>query len=473
VTSLCAVVLVLGLGWAWPASADVRTLLQVPVNFQNDTSQPRPLAQLKANADAGIGQVLQHNSYGTMTLTSTVVNYLTLPMNKGCPRNRGILPVLDMTKFNLAVKQGLLDRGEAVLPAGRSLATTSLEVLTGYTYVYVVSPTTFYKCSHDNTYGLAVDSEISQAETLTVFAWTKLGLRMSVDWLCREAVGSTKYVTLSAFCGPSPSTANGRDMTTITGQGSSLSLTAADRNRLGWLPASHQLTVPGGTQRGQWRITYLENPAEGLKRLLLTDMGVEISYHAPLTSRNWDSRGVTGHLINSSYRIDFTPDNKWLFGSTALEPTASWVYRDLRLTVLSADLDAAVVDLRPASDPRPTIPAGPRCATTSPDPSLNVRTLVDGACGKWAILPDRRVYRDGWFFAGYADSLSFCNGTVYVPSGAFAQWNRFALGATGATMLAMYVPSTPPCAEASAAVMPPTPARYFPNATQSIIGARH
>ncbi len=54
--------------WAQP----VRTILEIPINFRNDTSQPRTLAQLKADGDGGIAKLLFENSYGAVTATTTV-----------------------------------------------------------------------------------------------------------------------------------------------------------------------------------------------------------------------------------------------------------------------------------------------------------------------------------------------------------------------------------------------------------------
>jgi hypothetical protein len=316
--------------------ADVRTILEVPVNFRNDTGQPRTLVELKADSEALAQRVFgAQNTYGAVTVTTTVFDYLTIDMDKGCPGNAGVLPVLNTGEFNQKVTAGLAARGESTA---------------GYTYVYYVSPTTFGKCSHTGGYRYLFDYPASAEEAGTYLAWNGLRLPLSLNWLCLAAAGSSTYVTLSEFCGPSPSTANGRDFTSLTGQGGG-SLTANDRDRLGWLPASHQTTVTA--TQGQWTLRYLENPAPGLKRLLIPALGVELSYHAPNTSIGWDTRGVTGHVINSSRRVDFTPDDRWLFGTTALAPGASWVYNNLRLTVLSADLDVAVVDLRPASDPAP------------------------------------------------------------------------------------------------------------------------
>jgi len=315
--------------------AESRTILEVPVNFQNDTTQPRTLEQLKTDGEVLAQRVFgPHNTYGAVTVTTTVLDYLTIPMDKGCNGPGATLPALDMGKFNQLATAGLAARGESTA---------------GYTYVYIVSPTTFQKCSHTNRYGLNFDYPLSAEEAGTWLAW-HLGLPLSTNWLCRTAAGSSTFVTLSAFCGPSPSSANGRDFTSLTGQGGG-SFTAKDRNQLGWLPASHQTTVTA--TQGQWTLRYLENPAAGLKRLLIPALGVELSYHAPNTSIGWDTRGVTAHVINTSSRLDFTPDDKWLFGTTALVPGASWTYNNLRLTVLSADLEVAVVDLRPASDSAP------------------------------------------------------------------------------------------------------------------------
>lgn len=410
---------------AW--AQQTRTILQIPVNFQNDTRQPRTLAQLKADAETSIAKLLFENSYGTVTATSTVWDYVTLPMDKGCASTGRSLPPMNMTEFYAKLDAGLAARGQA---------------RTGFTYIYIMSPTTWGQCSHDYQYGLETDVRLGGGTTMTGFAWRSLGLGMSLNRLCRAAAGSSTYVTLSTFCTSSPSSAGGRDFTSITGQGLG-SFTARDRDRLGWLPASQQFTAPATTTRGQWTITRLEHFAAGLKRLRIPAMAIELSYHAPKTSVSWDTRGVTGHLDNTSIRLDFTPDDRWIFGTTALEPGATWVYNNLRLTTLSADLDVAVVDLRPASEPAPALPAGPRCATTSPDPSINVTTLTDGACGVWKILPDRRVYRNGTFYAGNADALTFCRGTVYVPNGAL--WSRYARGTTGEAMVPMAAPATPPC----------------------------
>jgi hypothetical protein len=431
-------IVVLGLGWAQPASAQtVRTILQVPVNFRNDTSQPRTLVQLKADGDTVYAKMLADSYYGAVTATTTVLPYLTLPMDKGCVKDRGVLPVMDMTAFYKNIDAGLVARGQPTWSVLRSQ----------YTYAYIVSPTTFRQCSHDDQLGLAIDSPISASDHLTRLTW-RLGLPLAIDWACRAAAGSSTYVTLSAFCGPSLATAGGRNTTSHAGQGAG-SLSAWERHRIGGLPVAQQVTVV--TTKGQWTLTRLENWAAGVKRLLIPAMGIELEYHAPLTTRNWDSRGVTGHLLNTSKRLDFTPDGKWVFGTTALEPHASWVYNNLRLTVLSADLDVAVVDLRPASDPAPTPPAGPRCATTSQDPSINVIALTDGACGTWKIDRSRRVFRGG-FFAGYADSITFCNGVVYVQEGTL--WRRYASGASGAVMVPLNTPATPTC---NTSPLPPPP----------------
>ena len=63
-------------------------------------------------------------------------------------------------------------------------------------------------------------------------------------------------------------------------------------------------------------------------------------------------------------------------------------------------------------------------------------------CGVWKIDTLRRVFRGG-FFAGYSDTLSFCNGVVYVPNGAL--WTRYASGASGAVMVPMNTPALPAC----------------------------
>ncbi len=248
-----------------------------------------------------------------------------------------------------------------------------------------------------------------------MFSW-RLGLPMAINWLCRTSSGSPTLAVLSLFCGPNTSTAGGRTYVSLPGQGAG-SFSAFDRHRLGWLPAAQQATAT----TGQWTLTRLENMSAGLKRLSIPAMGIELEYHAPTTSRNWDNRGVTGHVINQSKRVDFTPDYFNPSSSTALEPAASWVYNNLRLSVLKADLDVAVVDVRAAADPPPAPLVEPRCSTTSQDPSINVTTLTDSTCGKWTIDALRRVFRGG-FHAGSASTLSFCHGIVYVPNGSV--WTR-------------------------------------------------
>jgi hypothetical protein len=62
---------------------------------------------------------------------------------------------------------------------------------------------------------------------------------------------------------------------------------------------------------------------------------------------------VTGHVINTSQRVDFTPDDVWLFGTTALAPNASWTYNNRTLTTISIDANAAVVQLGAAVTPPP------------------------------------------------------------------------------------------------------------------------
>ena len=157
---------------ASPVWAQPRTILQIPVNFQNDTSQPRTRAQLKGDGDTGIAKLLFDNSYGAVTATTTVWDYLTLPMDKGCPGNRGILPVLNMSEFYTKLTAGLAARGQS---------------RTGFTYIYIVSPTTFEKCSHDDQFGLAPHAPISSTDHLTMFTW-RLGLPMAVNWACRDGL---------------------------------------------------------------------------------------------------------------------------------------------------------------------------------------------------------------------------------------------------------------------------------------------
>lgn len=414
--------------WAVAAMAQqTRTILQIPVNFRNDTSQPRTLAQLKADGDAGPAKWLFDNSSGAVTATSTVWDYVTLDMDKGCVLDRGILPVMNMTEFWTKLDAGLAARGRS-------------RTRSGFNHVYIVIPVTFGKCSHDDAYGFAPHSAISGGDHAFLF-FQRFGLPMALNWACRAALGSSVWVTMSPWCGPSSSTASGRDMTSIPGQGAG-SLSAADRNRLTWLPAAQQATATDAG--GQWTLARLENPnpSVGVRRLLIPAMGIELEYHAPMSSRDWDNRGVTGHVLGSSKRIDFTPDNFNRSGSTALEPGAAWIYNGLRLSVLKADLDVAVVDIRNASDPAPAPLVAPRCATTSPDPSINVTVLTDATCGVWKIDTLRRVFRGG-FFAGYSDTLSFCNGLVYVPNGAL--WTRYASGASGAVMVTMNTPALPAC----------------------------
>lgn len=412
----------------------VRTILQTPVNFClkaenpngcNDPSQqPRTIAQLKADGEALAQTVFGvHNTYGTVSVINTVYNYVTIDMKKGCSAPGASLPALNMTEFYQKLDKALAERGET---------------RNGYTYVYAVSPTTFGgMCSHTDRFGSAFDTPLSDKDKATVLAW-RLGLRMSIDYACRESIGSSTFVTFSNFCSPSIQTAGGRDITSLTGQGGG-SLLPVDRNQLGFLPASQQVTVTGTHWRGI--LKYIENPAEGLKRLLHPAMGIEASYHAPNTSRGWDIRGVTLYQMNSSRRLDCTPDDRWFWGSTACEPTVSWIHNGYRFTVLSANLAEAEIDIRPSSEAIPTIPSGPRCSTTSPDPSVNVTSLIDGTCGDWKIDTSRRVWRNpGGFFAGYADSITFCNGIVYVPDG--TSWSRYV---NGGVMVSMKVPANPPC----------------------------
>lgn len=437
---------------AVPCRAEVRTILEVPINFQNDTTQPRTLAQLKADGDNGPAKVLRDNSYGTVTATTTVYDYVTVAMDKGCNSPGASLPALNMAEFYQKLDAALAARGQSRF---------------GYTYSYIVSPTTFTKCSHTDRYGLNFHDPLNGDIVLTMFAW-HLGLPMALNWACKTAVGVV--TTLGPLCGPSTSTASGRTFTSISGQGGG-SFTASERQQLGWLPAAQQTTVASTTTSGQWTLTYLENPAAGTKRLLIPSMGVELEYHAPKTSLGWDNRGVTAHARGTSNRLDFTPaDNFDRLGSTALEPGASWVYTAcpvaatgsvfpctvtpaLRLTVLSADLDAAVVDLRLATNPPPTLPAGPQCATatTSPDPSVNVTKLIDGTCGVWSIGVLRRAFRNpGGFYVGTTDSFSFCHGVVYVPRDG-GGWQRYVTGTSGGSiMLPMEAPAAPVCSAAGA-----------------------
>jgi hypothetical protein len=89
-------------------------------------------------------------------------------------------------------------------------------------------------------------------------------------------------------------------------------------------------------------------------------------------------------------------------------------------------------------------------------------------CGTWKIDPSRRVFRDpGGFFAGYADTIAFCHGTVYVPQG--TKWLRYARGVSGEVMLPMNTPATPAC---TGAAPPPSPPAGIRPAGAKLVGLR-
>lgn len=367
----------------------VRTLLIVPINFQNDTSQPYPLAQLQADASL-FRSILEVESYGAVTLApATVYDYLTLPQNKTCT------PSLSL------VQQGLAARGQS---------------LSGFTYVRVVSPTTFgmTACGHTDNTTFAVEASINSSTQGTYFVWG-LGLPLAQKWACRETAStSSPFVPLSAFCQPW-----NRTYVSRAGQGAG-QMSGWERQRVGFLPAGHQVLIPSAAMAPQtFTLTPLEQAGAGLKFVQLPLMGLDIEYHSPIQAYYWDASGMVAHAHNTSRLIDFTPADVQSAGRQfALELTQSFERNGWRLTVLHQAVNALTVALSRASDPVPSW-TPPRCPTTSPDPLLSASTVTDGECAVWsapaagAILLRNGAWADGTPRAFGTAPFRYCAGTLY------------------------------------------------------------
>jgi hypothetical protein len=381
-----------------------KTFVVVPFNFQDDTSQPRSIAQLSIDTNS-LGNILLNNSYGVVKYTVTVKPYVTISINKTCNPN----PAL--------VEQALRATGDP----GTG----------GFNYVYYVSPTTFGHCAEQDKYGLAVHVPLSGINQGTLFVW-HLGLGLQTDWICKDSNGN--YVPISNNCSPSPDTANARSFASFAGQGSG-SLSAIERTYFGWLPQINQLRA---TDSGQWTVTPIEKTDTGIKRLILTAMNMEFEYHAPKTSQDYDNRGLTGYLLNTDARLDFTADGKFVGSATALEPNNPIIFNGWRFTVFTADLNQSIVNLSKATDPQPVY-NWPTCPSTSPNPTVNVLNLIDSECANWKVDPNlRRVTRNGSDSAQLdTNAISYCDGMVYGKSGSWYRW--------GGAWIRMATPATPSC----------------------------
>lgn len=308
-----------------PASAQiVRQMTIVPINFQNDKSEPRTLQQIReqfvASEDSNStswANFITEATNGLMRLDVTVLPYVTLPYDK---------------------RSGMTGAGTdlgCTAPGGASWAPIAIEAAkaAGHAIVgtpWVYSPQTFGMCSEVDRVGLMVDGR-----NFPFLYAVSIGLgRFMPAWtvICRDADG--RFVTLSPDCRN-----DNRTFQSITGQGSG-SFTVAERIALGTMPEGHVRTLTIDAPLPQ---TFTLAPMERTPRPgtiqgltlhgyaipVVAPRGITLEFHTRSKWGDWQTAGISGHIAGTSRLLDFSPDGRVVWpgqaGSSVLMPGSAYV----------------------------------------------------------------------------------------------------------------------------------------------------